>query len=372
MDGEEPDDSNGSGTSDEDDWDNLEEWGEEGEEQGGNNPGGGGVSPTASWDDGDEPWDNIAGRGVGAPRSPQDVATARPQAAPPPMEGVLSPGAREHVVAESFGWGSQEAWNSGEASTSSSRGLGRPRTEAERLEELRRQGHRLEDVQELGGEWANVQGWVVNPRGPTPPPMEGVLSPSAAQHGVAMGINLGSDGDGIGMPQRGQHPQHPQPSQQRPPRTPPSALRGVGQPRSEAERLELLRTERAGNFPPGVVAMSGDDGWARSAGPTMSPAERQRLAPEGEGVLAVGMREDGAFAETFNWGDGRGEAEWAQTEENVVQRGAGVPMHPTVRRQQQQRLHLTTYERELLQQQVSDSWKFLRSIGCLRAIVRLR
>jgi hypothetical protein len=170
-----------SSDSDED-WDNLGDWG-------GLTPVMEGViapalretaiSPTASWDEDDEPWPAAnavpPGRGTGAPRPASSVSwdntVAGGEDEGPPAEGVVSPRVADgRRIDEMFAWAPDETWKSGEPST---RGLGRPRTEVERLDELRRAAGDLV----LPGDWASdAQGWVVQERREEPPPAEGVVA----------------------------------------------------------------------------------------------------------------------------------------------------------------------------------------------------
>ncbi|KAG0616006.1 hypothetical protein M758_5G083000, partial [Ceratodon purpureus] len=329
-----------SSDSDED-WDNLEDW-----------PGGApalegviapalrenAISPTASWDEDDEPWptaDAAPGRGVGTPRlapgvrwddavaGGDDVAGGGPgwRARPPrpPAEGVVAPQlADERQVDETFAWAPEESWEPGEPST---RGRGRPRSEAERLEELQRAAAAGE-VPTGGG-----QGWVVpschhliaeRGRG-EPPSVEGVVAAGARGAGVARTFNVGEgdlEEDALELEQ--------------------AAGRGIGVARSEEERLDLVREEEEGPV----------DDWVRGRG--FGSPEMRRATPEAEGVLGEGPREDGAFAETFGWEGELGE-EWGPEERaGRPMRGTGVPVPPEVRREQD-RLPMTAYELELLQ-----------------------
>lgn len=329
-----------SSDSDED-WDNLDDWG-------GSTPTMEGVvapalretaiSPTSSWNDDDEPWP-VRGpaetsRGVGAPRSAPGVSWdeavaggqedmsgdgpgwhARPPR--PPLEGVVSPrlGA-DRQVDETFAWAPADTWEPAEPAR---RGLGRPRTEAQRLDELRRAAGDL--VGDMG--WADdAQGWVVQDHRGTPPPAEGVVAAGLAGRGVARTFDVGEgemEEDALELEA--------------------SAARGTGIARTESERLDMVRAEEGER----------EDDWARGRG--FDTTELQRMIPEVEGVLGEGPREDGAFAETFGWEGELGE-EWGP-EERIVPpgRGAGAPVPPTVRREQG-RLPMTAYELELLQAMV--------------------
>lgn len=240
---------------------------------------------------------------------------------------MISPAVQERP-AETFSWGrGTDSWDE-QASTS--RGIGRPRTEAERLDELRRRGQNVENIMptaDTGGGWADAQGWVVRERGPTPPPMEGVLSPSVRrQQGVAQTFDLG-DGH---IPASGVE-----------------ASRGMGRPRSDVERVEMMRQEGQNV---GDVLAAGED-WANNASWGQDPEAVRMQIPQREGVLAEGAREEQRFAEDYRWGVGE-EMEW--DEGGGVERGVGAPIAPA-QRMQEQRLQLTTCEQELLRQQVCCS-----------------
>lgn len=270
----------------------------------------------------DEPWPTAATapalRGAGAPRAAgvswDDGFEAR--LADPPAEGVVSPlVAAGREVSETFAWAPVDNWEP-EAATPAARGVGLPRSEEQRLEELAAAGRNPfagilpEDI-----EWAdNPQGgWIVEEPRVTPPPAEGVLTPRAAGEPMASDFDFGQ-GAREGSEE--------------------TAARGMGTPRGEQERLALLR---AGE----------EDEWAR----TQNPDDIRRQIPDGEGVLGAGPREDDTFAENFGW-EGEPGDEWGPEERTAPPgRGAGAPVPPRVRHQQQ-RLPMTAYELELLQNMV--------------------
>lgn len=348
--------ANHNSDSDED-WDNLGDWG-------GEMPTMEGVvapalretaiSPTTSWDEDDEPWPTAAMapalRGAGASRGAGvswDDAVAggdewEARLPRPPAEGVVSPTIiADRQVDETFAWAPDDTWEPGP----STRGLGRPRSEVERLEELRRVGQDpfgdIMPPSRPGEEWADdAQGWVVQPHCATPPPAEGVLAPGAAARPIASTFNLGEGASQAELDPLGLM-------------DPATAVRGIGMPRSEQERLDLVRAGGEGG---------GNDEWARAQ--SFDAEEMRRQIPDAEGVLGEGPREEGTFAENFGW-EGELGQEWGPEERTVPPgRGAGAPVPPTVRREHE-RLPMTAYELELLQNMVES---FTMKLKCFLLI----
>nr|PNR26383.1 hypothetical protein PHYPA_030958 [Physcomitrium patens] len=296
------------------------------------------ISPTTSWDEDDEPWPPVQSRGMGQPRiaapgvrwdesvaGSEDVRPEISASLPPsPMEGVLSPAIADRQVNETFAWAPNNTWERGEAPT---RGLGRPMSEVERLEELRRgepdrHGEIMTATRPREELADDTRGLLIQDqdhmRRASSPPVEGVLSSrAAAEEEIASTFNLG-EYTLQGGPEG-------------------SADRGIGQPRGEQERQELLRQQDE----------ELDDGWASSHG--IDIEEMRRQLPDADGVIAEGPREEDTFAESFAWGvDGD---DWALEERTVSPgRGTGYPIPPHVRHELG-RLPMTAYELELLQNQ---------------------
>ena len=122
------------------------------------------ISPTTSWDEDDELWPTAGpGRGVGAPRTTLGVSWDE-NVARPAAEGVVSPRLHgDRQVDETFAWAPDDTWEPGDLST---RGLGRPRSEVERLDELRRAAGDMVPAQ---GWAANAQGWILQVSKPSHP-----------------------------------------------------------------------------------------------------------------------------------------------------------------------------------------------------------
>ncbi|CAM6057215.1 unnamed protein product [Sphagnum tenellum] len=221
------------------------------------------------------------------------------------------------------------------------RGVGRPRSEVERLEELRREGRNVREMvaitDEGDNEWADIENWEGETRGPTPPPMEGVVAPSLYfQEEVARTFDLG-EGE-----------EKEESLRKNSAEAAASSSRGVGRPRHEVERLELLR--QAGiNVPEVVVASKHGETWAETRswdGGAEEQAAYELQRPVREGMLSPHAQATDVFAETYNWGEEEyvnPQIEWEEAAtRGKAERGIGSPISPSIRMQHERRHSIST------------------------------
>jgi hypothetical protein len=237
-----------------------------------------------------------------------------------------------------------DSWESQLVATSNTpptRGVGRPRSEVERLEELRREGRNVLEMVAItdqgDNEWADIENWEGETRGPTPPPMEGVVAPSLNfQEVVARTFDLG-EGE-----------EKEESLRKNSAEAAASSSRGVGRPRHEVERLELLR--QAGiNVPEVVVASKHGETWAETRswdGGAQEQAAYELQRPVREGMLSPHAQATDVFAETYNWGEEEyvnPQIEWEEAAtRGKAQRGIGFPISPSIRMQHERRHSIST------------------------------